>query len=131
MVSEGLPPSDRLRRGREFEAVYRQGWKAHTRHFVVQGWARPERRLRLGITVSRKVGRAPERNLVKRRLREFFRRHRPEIQQAVAENAGVEEGLDLVIIAKPGAPALTQPELERELMAGLGKRRGAGPRGKR
>ena len=127
MVSEDLPPSDRLRHPREFETVYRQGWKAHSRHFLVQGLARPEPRLRLGITVSRKVGSAPERNRVKRRVREFFRRHRPMIRQAAAENGESGQGLDLVIIAKAEAPALTQAELEREILAGLEKRREAGP----
>jgi ribonuclease P protein component len=128
MVSEGLPRTARLQSAREFEEVYRQGWKAHTRHFVLQGLRRPAPRFRLGLTVSRKVGPAHERNLVKRRVREFVRRHRPEIQRALAAAAGGEEGLDLVVIAKPGAAELGQEETERELWAGVQRRREAGAR---
>ena len=127
MVGEGLPRTARLQSSREFEEVYRQGWKAHTRHFVLQGLTRPAPRFRLGITVSRKVGPAHERNLVKRRVREFVRRHRPELQRALAP-AAEQEGLDLVVIAKPGAAGLSQEEAERELWAGVQRRREAGAR---
>jgi ribonuclease P protein component len=126
MLSEGLPRTARLRNTREFELVYRQGWKAHTRHFVLQGLPQPGDKLRLGLTVSRKVGPAHERNLVKRRVREFVRRHRPEIARALAPDAGAGEGLDLVVIAKRGAAKLGREEAERELWGGLQRRREAG-----
>jgi len=130
MVSEGLPRTARLRSAREFEAVYRQGWRAHTTHFVWQGLRRPGAPLRLGLTVSRKVGKAHDRNLVKRRLREFVRRHRPEILEALAGDPGPGNGLDLVIVAKTGAALLSHEEAERELWAAVQKRREAGARGR-
>ena len=126
MVSEGLPRTARLRTAREFEAVYRHGWKIHMPHFVWQGLRRPGPGFRLGLTVSRKVGPAHDRNRVKRRLREFVRRHRPEILEALAAAAGEGEGLDLVVIAKPGAGELSHEEAERELWAGLQRRRETG-----
>ena len=129
MVSEGLPRTARLRSAREFEAVYRQGWKIHTPHFVWQGLGRPGPQWRVGLTVSRKVGKAHDRNRVKRRVREFVRRHRPELLEALAADAGQGEGLDLVVIAKPGAAGLSHEETERELRAGL-RRRQAGGRGR-
>jgi ribonuclease P protein component len=48
---------------------------------------------RLGITVSRKVGGAVVRNRVKRWVRDCFRRRRAEFPK----------GLDLVVVARPGA----------------------------
>jgi ribonuclease P protein component len=59
----------------------------------------------LGITVSKKVGTAVERNRVKRRIREWFRRNRG----ALARNAAV------VVIARRGAADLGAAETEREL----------------
>jgi ribonuclease P protein component len=52
---------------------------------------------RLGITASRKVGNAVMRNRVKRRIREWFRR----------DGQSVLAGLDLVVIARPVAAALS------------------------
>ncbi len=60
---------------------------------------------RLGLAVSRKVGNAVRRNLVKRRVREYFR----------ANRAGIEPGIDLVFVAKPGAAELEWDALVAEL----------------
>lgn len=61
---------------------------------------------RLGITASRKVGGAVERNRVKRRVREWFREVRGELGDR-----------DLVVIARRGATRLDQVALGRELTA--------------
>ena len=60
---------------------------------------------RLGLTVSRKVGNAVERNRVKRRVREWFRRCRPDAGEAV----------DVVVIARRPALALRGESLYRTL----------------
>jgi ribonuclease P protein component len=59
---------------------------------------------RLGLTVSRKVGRAADRNRVKRLLRESFRR----------STLGGARGFDLVIVPRTEMVARTQPEVDRE-----------------
>jgi ribonuclease P protein component len=66
---------------------------------------------RLGLTVSRRVGGAVVRTRVKRRIREWFRRHRSEFPK----------GKDLVVIARPAAAALSSEELGRELEGALGR----------
>ena len=66
---------------------------------------------RLGLTVSRRVGGAVVRTRVKRRLREWFRRHR----------ALIPRGKDLVIIARPAAAAAGAEELERELNSAVAR----------
>lgn len=85
----------RVTRSRDFDAVYRKGRSAAGRHLVVYAFTREdvhEPGPRLGLSVSKKVGGAVERNRIKRVLREQFARH----------NSGVPQDADLVVIARPG-----------------------------
>ncbi len=66
---------------------------------------------RLGLAVTRRLGKAVRRNRVKRLLREFFRRHKRELPAR-----------DLVIMAKPGAKALSYQQVTMELGRLLGLR---------
>ena len=65
----------RLSRSGEFDRVYRDGSSHATRYLVLYTFPRKEEDrddVRLGVSVSRKVGGAVERNKVKRVLREAF-----------------------------------------------------------
>lgn len=81
-----------------------------SRYFVIQvapGEVDKTGFVRLGLTVSRRVGNAVVRNRVKRRVREWFRHRR--------ENLG--DGVDLVVIARPEAAGLSYHEMARDLDA--------------
>lgn len=70
-----MPKRRRLSRSGEFDRVYRDGSSHATRHLVLYTFPRREekdRDVRLGVSVSRKVGGAVDRNRVKRVLREAF-----------------------------------------------------------
>lgn len=77
-----------------------------TRHFLLLLERRAdEGPSRLGVVASRKIGGAVERNRVKRLLREAFRKAKGLIPPR----------FDVVIIARPGAPELSQSAAENEL----------------
>ena len=92
-----------------------------TEHFVVYGRGNGGRPTRLGITVSRKVGKANVRNRVKRLVREAFRLHRPHLP----------EGVDLVLVARQGRPADDYQGVVNELLDAVTRLKTAPTAGKR
>ncbi len=113
---EGFPKATRIRRRREFLSMGRTGLKRRTEHFVLL-LQRTGSTPRLGITVSRKVGGAVARNLLKRRIREAFRRH----------ESRASFGYDVIVIAKPGSGAVSMPAVSRALAEVVDGRRALGP----
>jgi ribonuclease P protein component len=94
----------RLRHRQDFLRAQAQGKRLHTRHFGVTLAPMAEGHPRLGLVATRRLGKAVQRNRVKRLLREFFRRRQADLP-----------AFDLVIMAKKGAPALAYHQVEEEL----------------
>jgi ribonuclease P protein component len=99
----------RLKESKDFRRISRDGVRKASTHFIaIVGKQRPtpgQASVVLGITVSKKVGTAVERNRVKRRIREWFRHN----WTALPADVGV------VVIARRGAARLSSAEVERQL----------------
>jgi ribonuclease P protein component len=106
--------ADRRKRGRlsrsgDFDRVYRDGRSHANRFLVLYSFPRsgdaPEKtedhHTRLGISVSKKVGGAVERNAVKRALREAF--------WAIGEET-LPADHDFVLVARPDSAGLVERE---------------------
>jgi ribonuclease P protein component len=103
--SERLPRSGRVRKRVDYLAIQDGGRKLSGTHYLLFARAGSTRGTRFGLTVSRKVGDAVERNLVKRWLRESYRRMRDEFPA----------GLDVVVVARPSAAKAGYGPTAREL----------------
>ena len=100
----------RLQKNRAFQYVYRKGHSVACRDLVLL-FAR-SKELRVGFSVSKKVGKAVVRNKVKRRLRECFR---PWL-------GDVKTGL-YVIVARSSAAKATFQDMQRDVQYLLRKQK--------
>ena len=105
----GLPKEARLLKRAQFLALTDRRAKpdlvVKTGAFLVLGRRNSLPFSRLGLTVSKKVGRAVVRSRLKRQVREFFRLNRGDWPRA----------LDLLFIARIGAGALPTASLRADL----------------
>jgi ribonuclease P protein component len=104
---EGLQREERLRSKKDFEAIAKEGRRRHTKNFLVITRKNNQGFSRLGAVASKKLGKAVERNRVKRLMREFFRRNKDRLLLST----------DYVIVGKKGAQDLSYTYVADELGA--------------
>jgi len=109
---ERFPRRLRLLRPAEFTAVFDGGSRKVGRCMVM--WAMPAEggRVRLGVVTSKRaLHRAVDRNLVRRRFRECFRKNRLRFAP----------GLDMVLVGRTAALEASYAAVEKEMLTLAGK----------
>ena len=100
----------RLTNSRSFDYLYRKGTCVRE-GLVVLYYAPSNRGMRVGFSVSKKVGKSVVRNKTKRRLKEAFRKHIPEIKH----------GFNYLVVARPQLADCDFCQIEEFLLKVLAK----------
>jgi len=96
-----FPKKARLLKRGQYLKLSRQGKRVYTDCFIAIVLKETAQNNRIGITISKKVGNAVERNRIKRIIREYFRHNKEKISEPV----------DINIIARKGLTALSNRKI--------------------
>jgi ribonuclease P protein component len=105
---QGLPKEKRLAKRREFVRVYETGRKLFSRYAVLFFAANDLPHSRIGITATKKTGKANVRNRLKRWTREVYRRQREPLDLD-------RHSLDIVVNVKANAAEASFDDYSRDL----------------
>jgi ribonuclease P protein component len=109
---EALPREKRLAKRREFLRVYETGRKFFSRYCVIFFAGNDRHYSRLGVTATKKLGKANVRNRLKRWTRETYRRQRGPLDLD-------RPSLDIVVNVKPNAAAAAFRDYSNDLERAL------------
>ncbi|KIP21347.1 Ribonuclease P protein component [Anoxybacillus ayderensis] len=97
----------RIKKNDEFQEVFQRGTSVANRQFVLYVLDQPGQcYFRIGLSVSKKIGKAVVRNRVKRYIRQVFHEERDRI----------EAGKDYVIIARMPVATMGYEEVKKSLL---------------
>jgi ribonuclease P protein component len=92
-------------RNNDFRRIYNRGKSFVTPLVVVYVMKRKGSQVRVGITTSKKIGNAVERNRSRRVIREAFRELYPRVRR----------GVDLVLVARGKTPFVKSTDVKRHM----------------
>ncbi len=101
-----MKKSFRVKREKDFKAIFKDGTSFANRKFVVYQLENQQNHFRVGLSVSKKLGNAVTRNQIKRRIRDIL--------QSV--KGSLVEHVDFVVIARKGVETLEYAEMEKNLL---------------
>ena len=97
----------RIKKNEEFQEVFKRGKSYANRQFVVYILVKEEQKhLRIGLSVSKKIGKAVTRNRIKRYIRQVFHELKPHLKA----------NIDYVIIARKPAADMNYHEVKKSLI---------------
>jgi len=100
-----FPKKERLLKRKDFVNVNQSGRRIKSKNFLIILKKNTFSFSRLGITVSKKIGKAVKRNRIKRLVREFFRLNKSKLPK----------GYDISIIARSDVSKYKLKDVEKEL----------------
>lgn len=100
-----LKAVNRLKKRKEFAYLYTSGTAKHASHLTMVYLPTKKRATKIGFSISKKVGKAHTRNLIKRRLRAIVREIVPSLP----------DELNIVFIAKVGIESVGFDKLKDEV----------------
>jgi len=103
-MDQGFSKKERLRKRKEFQLVFDKGERFGNNQLKIYALSNGNTVSRLGLVVGRKFGNSPRRNRFKRILREAYR-----LNKNLLSN-----GVDIVVIPKPGLTELTLNAIEEK-----------------
>ena len=98
--------SDTIKKNHEFRRLYSKGKSAAAPSVVVYCRRNGRNTNRIGITVSNKIGKAVQRNKIRRRIREIYRLNEERFKR----------GFDIVVVARVRSRYADYRELEQAIL---------------
>ncbi|GAD18343.1 ribonuclease P protein component [Helicobacter fennelliae] len=104
---------DMLKTKAEFDFIYKKGFYRHSKEFVLYVYrdkildSTSKLGLKLGLSVSKKVGNAVKRNLIKRRIKALFQEFEKTLSLI---------GCRIVFVAKEGVYLLSFQDLRKNIL---------------
>lgn len=95
----------RLKKKVQFNYIFRKGEKISSKYFNLFVTKSKYNNYKIGYSISKKIGKANKRNLLKRRLKEIVRL-----------NKLPENGKNYILQAKIGASELNYQEIEKQIV---------------
>lgn len=103
--SDSLKKTYRVKRRQDFDQLFSRGKSIANRKFVVYHLPIENPHVRIGLSVSKKLGNAVTRNRIKRRLRHILHEFLPALSSE-----------DVVVIARKGVEELNYQEMKSNLL---------------
>ena len=103
---EFLRKSFRVKKEKDFSAIFKKGESFANRKFVIYRLENNETHFRVGLSVSKKLGNAVTRNQIKRRIRHVL----------IQNSNQIVDNVDFVVIARKGVELLEYAEIEKNLL---------------
>ncbi len=100
-----LKDENRLKKNKDFKQVYKKGKSYANRDFIIYRKKNGSNISRIGFSLSKKVGKAWKRNLIKRRLREIINNNRFLLSL----------GYDIIVIVRPKIKDTDYSSMEKSL----------------